>query len=107
MDAAVPSVVHVTLTLSCAYRNTGMDSFAEALVSDGQTVPPNVTMDVTALLPSPPTVLEGVTNLEKLLRESFKETLPDTFKIGGGLNCDCLKLEANCRKHYDIIIHYI
>lgn len=105
--AAVFSVVLGTLSLNFLYRHDGMLRFAESLVTAGQSLPPNVEVDVAALFPSPPTVRDGVTKLSSRLRESFKGTLPDLLKLGGGLTCDGLKLDSNGRKYYDLIIHYI
>lgn len=72
-DAAALAVLQGTLLLSFAYHQTGMESFSESLISAGQTVPPNVTVDVPALLPSPPTVRDGTTKLEKSSPYIFQE----------------------------------
>lgn len=106
-EASVLAVVHGMLPLNFAYRHEGMLMFAEALVSAGQSIPPNKSVDIAYMLPSPPTVRDGVRELATRLRAGFRKELSTILKIGGGLTCDGLKLDANGRKYYDLIIHYL
>lgn len=59
-DAAKLAVVQDTLPLIFSYLHQGMEQFDESLVFSMQSVPPNVDVDVPYLLPTPPTVIEGV-----------------------------------------------
>lgn len=107
VNASVMDVVQGLLPLSFAYLQDGMVAFASSLVRAGQEVPPSTNVNIPYLLPSPPTVREGVSRLATRLRGEFKEDLPIILGIGGGMTCDGLKLDANGRKYYDLIIHYI